>query len=101
MGFIVAAILGGFATVAASLVGRVLLALGIGYLSFSGISSLGDWIHGQIQTAFTGLPGDISAFLGFLWVDKAVTMVFSAWVAALAFKLGGSDTLTAMIVRKS
>lgn len=101
MQFLVAALLGGLATVMASLVGRVLLALGVSYLTFTGVSSLGDWISQQVQTSMAGLPSDISAFLGFLWVDKAVTMIFSAWVAALTFKLGGSDTLTAMIIRKS
>lgn len=100
MQFLVAALIGGLLTALASMVGRVLLALGIGYVTFTGVGTLGDWLMTQIQTAMGGLPADIASFLSWLWVDKAITMVFSAFVAALAFRLGGSDTITQMIVRK-
>jgi hypothetical protein len=99
-GFIVGSLIGGLLASLASIVGRTLLALGIGYLTFSGVGALGDWLMTQMQSAMSGLPVEVAAFLGFMWVDKALTMVFSAWVAALAFKLGGADTITQMIIRK-
>ncbi|HEY8606097.1 MAG TPA: DUF2523 domain-containing protein [Noviherbaspirillum sp.] len=97
----IAALLGGLAAGAGSIVGRVLLALGIGYLTFSGVGNLGEWVLDQMKGALSGLPADALGFLAFLWVDKGITMIFSAWVAALTFKMGGSDTITSMIVRKT
>jgi hypothetical protein len=100
MQFLVAALIGAFAFAAASMVGRALIALGIGYLTFTGVSTLGSWLMDQMKTAMSGLPTDVSSFLAYMYVDKCLTMLFSAWVVALAFKLGGTDSITAMVLRK-
>lgn len=100
MPILVASILGGLAQVAGSLVGRVLLALGISYVTFKGFGVATDFIKGQVQTSINSMPAEVVSLLGFLWVDKAISLVFSAWSACLALKLAGADSVTNMIVRK-
>ena len=101
MQFVIGALIGALVLAATSIVGRVLIALGVGYFTFTGVSTLGTWVLDTMKGALGGLPSDAMSFLGFLWVDKAITMIFSAWVVALSFKLGGSDSITAMIIRKN
>lgn len=100
MPLLVASILGGLAQVAGSLVGRVLLALGMTYVTFKGFGVATDYIKTQVQTSMNSLPVEILALMGFLWVDKAISLVFSTWAACLALKLAGGDSITNLIVRK-
>jgi hypothetical protein len=93
------ALLGGLATVMGSLVGRVLLALGIGYLTFSGIDLAVTSITDGIKTNMTGLGSQAISFLSYLWVDKAVSMIISAYGVSLAFKLAGGSSVKKMVVK--
>lgn len=97
MQFIVAAVLGGLLQIAGSLVGRVLLALGIGFVTYAGFQVGIDWLLGQIKSNMSGLPSEVLSFLAWLWVDKAISMVFSAYSAAAAIQMAGGDTLTRMV----
>jgi len=76
-----------------SLVGRVLLALGIGFVAFTGFQVSMNFLYGQMKDYMLGMPADILALLGFLWVDKAIGALFSAFTIALSIK-----TATAGIV---
>lgn len=96
---LVMALLGGLATVAGSLVGRVLLALGIGFVTYQGVGTGIDWILAQIKTNMSAMPAEIVAFFAWLWVDKAISMVFSAYAAAAVIKMAGSDKITSMVTK--
>lgn len=80
MQFVIAAAIGALLYAVTSIVGRVLIALGIGYVTYTGVGNLGTWIMDTMKGALSGLPADAAAFLAFLWIDKALTMVFSAWL---------------------
>ena len=99
MQFLVAAILGGFARIAASLVGRVLLALGISFVTYSGFDAGVTWLLNQIKTNFAGIPADVLSFLAWLWIDKAIGVIFAAYSAALAIKMAGGSTITKMVTK--
>lgn len=99
MQFVIAALIGAFVYAIGSIVGRVLLALGMGYVTFTGVSTLGDWLQNHVQTAFGGLAAEAGQFLAYLWVDKAITMVFSALVLALTYRMSGSSLITNLIVK--
>lgn len=92
-------LIGGLAVAMPSLIGRILIALGIGFVTYQGISVLSDWIYNDIINSFVQIPPAISRFLGWLWLDKAITMIFSAWTAALALKLGTNGTISKMIIK--
>jgi hypothetical protein len=92
-------LLGGLLTIAGSMVGRVLIALGMGYVTYSGFDVAVSWLLDQIKTNLGAMPADIVAFLSYLWVDKAIGLLFSAYGAALAVKLAGSTKLTKLVTK--
>lgn len=97
MQFIVAAILGGLLQIAKSMVGRVLLALGISFVTYQGIDTGINWLLSEIKTNMNSLPAEVLSFLGWLWVDKAISLMFSAYAASAAIRLAGGTTLTRMV----
>lgn len=92
-------LLGGFLSIAGSMVGRVLIALGISYVTYSGFDLSVSWLLAQIKSNFDGMGADTVAFLAWLWVDKAIGMIFSAYSAALVIKMAGGTTLTKMVTK--
>lgn len=94
-------LLGGLLRLATPMVGRVLLALGMGYVTYSGFDLAVTWLLTQIKSNMGSMPGDVVSFLAFLWVDKAIAMVFSAYSAAITVKLAGGTKLTKLITKSS
>lgn len=88
---LVPAIVGGFAGAMASFVGRAVIALGIGFVTYKGIDVGVSALQAQAISAVKGMPGDVLGLISFLWLDKCLTIIFSAITTALAMKaLGGS-----------
>lgn len=85
--------------IAASMVGRVLLALGIGYVTYAGFDVGITWLLTQIKANMSSMGADTLSFLAWLWVDKAIGMVFSAYSAALLVKMAGSAKFTKMVTK--
>jgi hypothetical protein len=92
-------LLGGLLSITGSLVGRVLLALGIGYATFKGFDVSVAWLLTQIKTNIGGMPVEVVSLLGYLWVDKAIGMIFSAYSAALLVKMAGQANVTKMVTK--
>lgn len=97
MQFIVAELIGALAVALRGLVGRVLISLGISFVTFVGVTQLIAAVKEHVFSSMSSMPGQILGLIGYLWIDKGITMVFSAWAAAVALKLAGSDTITSMI----
>lgn len=85
MKFIIAAI-GMLIPVMSTLVGRVLLALGIGYVTYKGMDVTASFLLNQIKDGLSQMPTEVIQFLAFCWIDKAIGMIFSAWMASIALK---------------
>jgi len=81
----------------ASMVGRVLLALSLGFVTYTGFDFVVTSLLNQIKNAFAGMPADVVNFLAWCWVDKAIGMMFSAYTAAIAIKTAGNGTLTKLV----
>jgi hypothetical protein len=90
-------LLGGLVTICGPLVGRVLLALGLSYVTYTGYDVSINWLLTQIKSNFSAMPVQIVSFLTWLWVDKAISMVFSAYAAAMVIKVGTSGTVTKLV----
>lgn len=91
LAFFVPALLGGLATVMGSLIGRAILALGIGFVTYAGISVALNTMKQNVITGVSGLTGDALGLVGYLWLDKGITIIFSAVAASLAMRgIGGS-----------
>lgn len=82
-------LMGALATLMASLVWRAVFALGIGFVTYTGVTVAIDSIKANVISAVNGLPGEALGLLGYLWVDKALTIVFSAVAASLAMNAVG------------
>jgi len=95
------ALLGGLLTIAGSMVGRVLIALGMSYVTYSGFDLGINWLLEQIKGNMAALPADVVSFLAWCWVDKAIGVIFSAYSAALVVKLAGGTSLTKLVIKKS
>ena len=99
MPLFLAALLGGLIQAAGSFVGRALIALGIGYVSYAGINALLGWIKTQIITYLTGAPATVVAIMGLLKIDVAVSILFSAFAARLVLQGLTSDKVTRMVIK--
>ena len=91
MPLILSALLGGLLQIAGSMVGRVLLSLGFGFVEYAGISMLIDSVKQQA----TGLIGAVGAsslaeWAGFFRIDVHLSIILSAiGVKVLLNALGG------------
>lgn len=83
---LVPALLGGLATAMGSLVGRVIIALGIGFVTYTGISVAINAMRDSVISGISGLPGDALSLVGYLWIDKGITIIFSAVAASIAMR---------------
>lgn len=83
MHVIAAAIWGAFLNVVQSIVGRVLLALGLGVATYYGLGSVVDDITSMGRNALISLPPDLKKILGLLRIGE----VFSLYVSTVTIKL--------------
>jgi hypothetical protein len=100
MPLFLAALLGALSQAAGSLVGRVLVSLGIGYATFTGINTLVAYVQTNALAQINSLPADAIILAGRMRVGVALSMVFSAILMRLA--LNGlssvaSGSLTRMV----
>lgn len=85
------ALLGALAAAMGSFVGRAIIALGVGAVTYTGITVAISSIKTNVIASVNGLPADALGLIGYLWVDKMLTIVFSAVAAAMAMNaIGGS-----------
>jgi hypothetical protein len=95
----VAAIGGMLINLVGSLVGRVLIALGISVVTYTGMSSTLDWLKGNAITAIGGLPGDVVQLLGMMKVGTAISIVTSAIAARMIINGIGGDTFKKWVLK--
>lgn len=99
MPLFVAAIIGALVQAAGTLVGKVLLSLGIGYVTYSGIDTSIAWVQAQFLTGLTGLPAATVGLMGILKVGVIVSMLTSAITARMVLKGLTSGSITRMVQR--
>lgn len=71
-------LLGGLVAMVPTLVGQVLIGLGIGVATYNGVDLALSWLKSGVVTAFLGLPPQIVGMLALMKVGSCVSMVFSA-----------------------
>ena len=95
------ALLGGILTICGSMVGRVLLALGMSYVTYSGFDVGINWLLTSIKTNMSAMPADILSFMAWIWLYKAIGLIFSAYSSALLIKMAGSTKFTKLITKSA
>lgn len=87
-----AAIFSFLGTISAPLVKRVLVALGIGMVTFAGFQLSVNAAKSYVQSNFSGLPSDVVHILGLLKFDVAINIVFAAVITRAV--IAGMDKVT-------
>jgi Protein of unknown function (DUF2523) len=93
------ALLGWLIEICGTLVGQVLLSLGISYLSYEGLDSVITAAKDSFFTSIAGLSPTTVGMLGVLKVDVAVNMLCSALVARLTIAGMTSGKLKKMVLK--
>ncbi|MFV0678265.1 DUF2523 domain-containing protein [Variovorax sp. tm] len=86
-------------SLAGSLAGRVLIGLGVGVVTYTGISTSLNFLKSQAVTAFHQLPADVMGMLGVLRVGQCISIVSSAMVARLIINGLQSDTVKRWVLK--
>lgn len=79
-------LLGGLVKIAPTLVGQILISLGIGVATYSGLSASIDWLKSNFISAAMGLPPEVIGMLGLMKVGSCVSMLFSAMVIRMTIQ---------------
>jgi hypothetical protein len=95
----VASLVGGLIQIAGTLVGKVLLSLGIGYVTFSGVDTTLTFAREAFIDGVAGLPADAIAMAGLLKVGVCASMLLSALTARLTLAGLTSGTLKRFAMR--
>ena len=93
------ALLGWLIEIAGTLVGHVLIALGINYVSYKGLDSMVIAGKSAFFAAVSGLSPTTVGLLGVMKVDVAVNMVCSAIVGRLTLAGLTSGALKKMVIK--
>jgi hypothetical protein len=96
---IAAALVGGLIQAAGSMVGRAMIAIGVGFVTYTGISVLLDSLKANVITYLSSGPVELLAIMSALKVDSAMNIIFSAIAARLVLKGLTSGTLKRMVLR--
>lgn len=91
--------IGGFiASIAGPVAVRVLLALGVGIATFTGLDVAVGVLKETIQGDLAGLPAVVIQFAGILRIDVAVNLIFGAITGRLALQ-GLSGAVSKFVLR--
>lgn len=93
MPLIIAAIGGMLINLVGTLVGRVLIALGISVITYTGFSATLDWMKAEAINSLGGLPGEVVGMLGTMKVGVSISIVTSALLARLVLNGLTGDTV--------
>ncbi len=97
MQWIASAIMGALLNVLATLVGKVLVYLGLGVVSYVGFNATLTWLKTSAVSAILNLSPDVVAMLSLMKVGSCISMVFSALIVRLTVQGMQSDTLKGWI----
>lgn len=99
MGPWVGALIGALIQVAGTLVGKVLISLGIGYAVYSGVDTSLTWAKAQVISSISGAGAQAVAAAGALKLGKVISILFSALVARLTLNGMTSGTIKKMVLK--
>jgi len=95
----VAWILGGLVQVAGTIVGKVLLSLGLGYAVYSGVDTTFAWAKTEFLAGVSGMPAMAIQIAGLLKVGVCVSLLISALTTRLVMSGLTSGSIKTMVVK--
>lgn len=94
-----AALGGVLINVAATIAGRVLIALGIGVVTFTGLSGSMTWLKTQALSSLSGLPADAVALIAYLQVGTCINIIVSAIAVRATLQGLTGDTVKKWVLK--
>lgn len=95
----IAAIGGMLINIVGHLAGRVLVALGIGVITYTGLSASLDWMKAQALASFAGMPAEAVQLAAFLKVGTCISIVSSAMAARMLINGMQGDTFKRWVLK--
>ncbi|MCD6664164.1 MAG: DUF2523 domain-containing protein [Comamonas sp.] len=95
----IAAIGGMLINLVGTLVGRVLVALGIGVVTYTGLSTTLDFLKAQALASFAGLPADLIGLMAFLKIGVCISIIASAMAARALIDGVSGDTFKRWVLK--
>lgn len=95
----VAAIGGMLINIVGTLAGRVLVALGIGVVTYTGMTTTLDWLKAGALSALSGLPSEVVGLLGFMKVGVCISIITSAIAARAIINGVSGDTFKRWVLK--
>lgn len=99
MPLFIAALWGALLQLLGTLVGRVLVSLGIGYVSYTAVDTSIGYVKTFFVNSLTGLPADALGIMSALKVGTCVSMLASALLMRLTLAGLASGTLKKMVIK--
>lgn len=96
---LIALLLGGLVSSAGTIVGKVLVSLGFGYVTYSGLSVGLGWLRDQVVSGFVGMPPEPLQVLSALKVGSGLNVLLSALSVRLLLNGLTSDTVKKMVLK--
>lgn len=96
---VIGSIIGGLVQAAGTLVGRVLVSLGIGYVTYTGVDASFAWVKTQFLTGVSGLPPATVQIMGLMKIGVCVSMLLSALMARMVLAGLTSGSIKKMVVK--
>lgn len=93
------ALLGGLINIAGTLAGQVLVGLGIGVVTYTGIDTSITWLKSSFVTAVGGLPAEVVGMMALMKVGSCVSMVASAVLVKMTLNGLTSGTMKSWVKR--
>lgn len=95
----VAAIGGMLINLVGTLVGRVLVALGLSVITYTGVNATLEALKLQAVQSLTALPPEVFGMLGMMRVGQCISIITSAIAARLLLDGLTSDTFKRMVMK--
>ncbi|MDB6020238.1 MAG: putative minor coat protein [Pedosphaera sp.] len=99
MPILVAILIGALSEAAAYIVGRVLIALSIGFVTFTGVNAALGFIKTQAQASMSTLSPTILGFVGLLKIGTVFSIIISALVIRATLKGLKSGSFKKMVTK--
>lgn len=94
-----ASLLGGLVSITGSLVGRVLVALGLSVVTYTGMSATLGYVKAEALGALNGLPADVVMLLSYMGVGQFVNIITSALLARMVLDGLTGDTVKRWVMK--
>jgi len=88
-----------FLAILPSLVGRVLLSLGLSVVTYTGMQATFGWLLEQAVAKFSSLPPDLLGLLAVLKVGESLSIIFSALLVRASLNAAASGTFKRWVTK--